>query len=152
MIRAALILALLTGPAHAATFEQVRDGLHCWAYPHHERCRLRAPAEPVQAPVVAPPLPPVFVPPAPVAVPAAPPVAAPVVVPAKPVKATRVKPKYKPAPIRKRVVVTKIAAWCARVPKGTTMGQIELAAPLWGVKLTAANRRQARACLASKGA
>lgn len=57
------------------------------------------------------------------------------------------KPKWKPAPKRKAVALPD---WCARVPKGTTMGQIEFTAPLWGVTLTEKNRQQAKACLASK--
>lgn len=30
------------------------------------------------------------------------------------------------------------------------MGQIEVAAPLWGIRLTPSHRRQAQACLNSK--
>jgi hypothetical protein len=45
----------------------------------------------------------------------------------------------------------KVAAWCAQVPKGTSMGQIEFFATLRGVKMTPANRQQAQACLNSKG-
>jgi hypothetical protein len=56
------------------------------------------------------------------------------------------KPKWQPAP-RKRA---GLPSWCARIPKGTTMGQVEFAAPMYGVKLTEKTRAQARACLKSK--
>jgi len=159
MTRAALILLALTGSAEAAT---LLDRAHCWAYPHHERCRPPVPAprpveatpEPVQAPVVAPPPAPVYVPaPPPVAAPA-PPVAAPVVVRPKPVKAKpRVKTKAVPTkPKRKRVAMP---AWwnCAdaraRVA-GKTRAELALmrtAARLTGYTLTAEQQAEAKRCL-----
>jgi outer membrane biosynthesis protein TonB len=97
VIRAALILLALTGPAGAASLEQFRDSLHCWAYPNLCRAPIptpaprppEAPAEPVQAPPVAPPPVPAVVPP--------PPVATPQAVPA---------PVVNPLPMRERVHVT----------------------------------------------
>lgn len=150
MIRAAMILLALTGSAEAASF---LDIAHCWAYPHHERCKppAPAPAEPVQAPAPAPLPAPVVVAPAPQATPQPPPRAAPAVVHRKPVKAKpRVKPKYKAAPVRRRLTAAKVAGWCAQVPKGTSMGQIEFFASLRSITLTASHRRQAQACLNSK--
>ncbi len=147
MIRAGLILLALTAPAAANPLQDAADWLHCRAYPSHARCHPPAPpAEPVQAPA----LPPVIAPsPPPVAAPA-PAVAPPQVVP-KPAKAKRpAKPKYKAAPVRKRMSAARVASWCAQVPKGTSMGQIEFFATLKGVKMTAAHRRQAAICLASK--
>jgi outer membrane biosynthesis protein TonB len=144
----ALALVLLATPAQANALLGFRDWAHCRLYPSHERCRPAALPEPVQAPPAAPPPAPAAIPPPPVATPQA------VPVPPKPVKAkplAKPKPKYKAAPIRKRLTAGKVAAWCAQVPKGTSMGQIEFFAALRGVKLTPANRQQAQACLNSKG-
>jgi outer membrane biosynthesis protein TonB len=143
----ALALVLLATPAQANTLLGFRDWAHCRLYPSHDRCRPAAPPEPVQAPPVTPPPAPVYIPPPPVATPQPPPV----MVKAKPKPRVKPKPKYKAAPIRKRLTAGKVAAWCAQVPKGTSMGQIEFFAALRGVKLTPANRQQAQACLNSKG-
>jgi hypothetical protein len=62
--------------------------------------------------------------------------------PPKRIKSNFAKPKRK---------VVALPWWCARIPKGTTIAQIEDAAPTFGVTLTPENRRQAWACLASKG-
>ncbi len=152
----ALALVLLATPAGAATF---LDWAHCRLYPSHERCHPPALAAPIHAPVVAPPPAPAVVAPAPVATPQPPPVAAPVVVSAPPVAGPtrrhappRAKPRARTAvPTKpKRKHSASLPSWCARIPKGTTMGQIEFAAPMYGVKMTEKNRAQARACLASK--
>jgi hypothetical protein len=171
VIRLALILLLLATPADAAT---AVDRMHCWAYPHHERCRPPAPPEPVQAPVVAPP--PVLAPAAPpppqptpaplqaplptiapvvVPTPPAPPVAAPAPARAAPVKVKPAKAKKREARKSKRAAPPKakrahIGNWCARIPKGTSMSTVEFWAPTFGVKMTRANRAKAQACLNSK--
>lgn len=148
-----LPLVLLATPAQANALLDIRDWAHCRLYPSHERCRPpvpvpaprppEAPAGPVQAPPVAPviaPSPPPQIAPAPSVAPDR------IVPPAKAKPRAKPKPKWTAAP-RKR---SALPSWCARIPKGTTMGQVEIAAPLWGVKLTPANRRQAQACLNSK--
>jgi hypothetical protein len=137
----AIALAVLATPAQANALLDIRDWAHCRLYPSHERCRPAAPAEPVQVPPAAPviaPSPPPQIAPAPFVAPGR------IVPPAK--AKPRAKPKWKPAPHKR----SALPSWCARIPKGTTMGQVEIAAPLWGVKLTPANRRQAQACLNSK--
>jgi hypothetical protein len=164
MIRTAVILLALTAPAQAQGFQQRVDQLHCWAYPHHERCRPaplpaprppEAPAEPVQAPLPTPPPAPVVVQPPPVATPQPvprPPAAAPPVSP-KPAKAKpRVKSKPKLQAVAKQAKrKARIPSWCARIPKGTSMATVEAWAPTFGVTMDPANRRKAQACLNSKG-
>lgn len=138
----AVALALLATPAEALTLQQAVDWAHCRLYPSHERCR-----PPAQTPSPPAPLPP---PPAPAATPA--PAIAPPLMPAKAAKP--VKPVKRAAPAKpKRVKSTfkpGLPSWCAEVPKGTTMGQVEFYATLKGKKLTASNRRQAQACINSK--
>lgn len=122
-----LILLLFTCSAHAKP-------LQCVLWPHSAGCR----------PALAP-LPPV-----------------------KPVATERVRPMptAKPAPQRiksnfaKQHKQAKRAAakqkvvlpwWCPRIPAGSTMGQVEAAAPIFiGRRMTATERQQAQACLASK--
>jgi hypothetical protein len=115
-----------------------------WGY-----CRLW-PSRCVQPPPVVPAPPPVVTP--------LPPERPAVTQPAPPVapkaKAVRVKPKWKPAPAKARraASVPRVAppAWCLLVPRGTTMQQIEAEAVARGRVLSASDRAQARACIASK--
>lgn len=67
-------------------------------------------------------------------------------------KAAKVKkPKAKAKAVAKiKTADPKLAAWCARVPAGTAMWQIEFAAAARGKTLTAKDRERAQACLASK--
>ncbi len=142
----ALALVLVATPAEAAS---VLDWAHCRLYPSHARCQPPAPAAapaqpPPAAPVIAPSLPPIAAP----APAVAPPRTAQKLVPAKAKRPA--KPKFKPAPVRKRIAARTVASWCAQVPKGTSMGQIEFFASMKGVKMTATHRKQAATCLASK--
>jgi hypothetical protein len=136
-MRAALAILVLLAitPAHGAS-------PYCALWP--KSCQPAASVEPAPsvevAPVVPPPAP-VVAPPAPPQLPIARPHQTPHVQTRQPTR-----PKWKPAPKRPAA----LPDWCARIPKGTTMGQVEFAAPLWGVTLTDKNRQQARDCLASK--
>jgi hypothetical protein len=135
-MRTALVIAVLlaASPAHGAS-------LTCALWPNSCQPAVVIPAQPAPA---MPPEPLVVTP-----VPAPSPPAA-VRIPAPPRHVQTglpPRPKWKPAPKRK---VAALPDWCARVPKGTTMGQIEFAAGVRGQTLTEKNRQQARACLASK--
>jgi hypothetical protein len=124
----AIVVLLAASPAHGASWQ-------CALWP--KSC------EPVQTQAI--PLPP----PDPVIAPLAPaaPAARPVPAPRHVQTSLPPRPKWKPAPKRK---VAALPDWCARVPKGTSMWQLEMAATLRGVTLTEKNRKQARVCLASK--
>lgn len=128
---ALIVLALAASPVEARPWQ-------CVLWPN--TCQMdQPPPEAAPAPVQAAPIPEVVAPPATVArVKARPPVAKP---------RPRIRSKWV-KPRRKQVAVP---SWCSRVPKGTTMAQIEAAAPAWGVTLTPASRRQAEACLRVRG-
>jgi hypothetical protein len=124
-MRTALILAavLLATPAHAKPFMCVLFPKSC--------IEPTAAPEPAPAPVAVPP---VVVKPPPKA---------------KPLPRV-IRPKYKPAPAKARRRAA-MPSWCDRIPSGTTMERVGSVAPLLiGRPLTATERAQARACIASK--